>query len=180
MNIKRILNKFYYLYVKRDTVAYARHLGVKVGDHCQILTDPAVAFGTEPWLITLGDHVDVTEGVHFLCHEGGMWCARELENSFKSKDLFSPIKVGNNVMIGLGSLIMPGVTIGNNVIIGGHSVVTKDVPDGAIVAGMPAKQISTVDSFVEKLHSRKMFETKGLSQEQKRAYLQKNYPELFL
>lgn len=45
------------------------------------------------------------------------------------------IVVGDNVMIGVHSLIMPGVKIGNNVIIGSHCVVTKDIEDGMIVGG---------------------------------------------
>lgn len=51
------------------------------------------------------------------------------------------ITIGNDVWIGMGAFIMPGVTIGNGVIIAANSVVTKDVPDYAVVAGSPAKII---------------------------------------
>ena len=51
------------------------------------------------------------------------------------------ITIGNDVWIGMGSYIMPGVSIGNGVTIGANSVVTKDVPDYAIVAGSPARLI---------------------------------------
>ncbi len=177
--IKNKLVKFYYLRIKRNTVAYAKHLGVRMGERCQILADPEIAFGTEPWLITLGDHVDVTYGVQFLNHEGGIWCARGIDPEYEKLDCFLPIKVGNNVMIGVHSLIMPGVTIGNNVIIAGHCVVTKDVPDGAVVAGVPGKQITTVEKFMEGLQRREVVPTKQMTLPQKRKYLQKLHPEWF-
>lgn len=173
------LEKLYYLYIKKDKIAYARKLGVRLGEGCQILADPSVAFGSEPWLIKLGNHVDVTLGVEFLTHEGGIWCARGIDEKYKELDCFSPITVGDNVMIGVHSLIMPGVHIGNNVIIGGYSVVTKDVPDGTIFAGAPAKQISTVERFMGHLAQRELVPTKRMSQEKKREYLIKLHPEWF-
>lgn len=56
-----------------------------------------------------------------------------------------PITVGNRVWIGGDSIILPGVTIGDDVIVAAGSVVTKDVPDKAIVGGNPAKIIRYVD-----------------------------------
>ena len=122
-----------------------------MGKECQILTDPRNAFGTEPWLITLGDHVDVTAGVSFLTHEGGIQVARGLNEKLKDYDYFMPIKVGNNVMIGIDSVIMPGVTIGDNEVIAAKSVVTKDIPSNSIVGGMPAKRIADLEGLMEKL-----------------------------
>ncbi|HJD76131.1 MAG TPA: sugar O-acetyltransferase, partial [Bacteroides reticulotermitis] len=51
--------------------------------------------------------------------------------------------IGENVWIGSGSVIVPGVTIGENSVVGAGSVVTKDVPANTIVAGAPAKSIRT-------------------------------------
>lgn len=172
--------KCWYMKVLRDRVGYARYLGVRIGEKCQILADPEFAFGTEPWLITIGDHVDITAGVHFLNHEGGIWCARGIDPKYNEYDLFSPITVGNNVMIGIGAVIMPGVHIGNNVIIAGQCVVTKDVPNDAVIAGVPGKQISTVSNFMEKLTSADVVKTKAMSQDEKRKYLQKTHPEWFI
>ena len=52
-----------------------------------------------------------------------------------------PVRIGANVWIGGGAIILPGVTIGDDAIIGAGSVVTRDVPDGATVAGNPARKI---------------------------------------
>ena len=54
------------------------------------------------------------------------------------------MKIGNNVWIGEGVHINQGVTIGNNTIIGSGSVVTKDIPDNVIAAGVPCKVIRKI------------------------------------
>lgn len=51
------------------------------------------------------------------------------------------VVIGNDVWIGMRSIIMPGVKIGNGVVIGAGAVVTKDIPDYAVVGGVPAKII---------------------------------------
>ena len=51
------------------------------------------------------------------------------------------VTIGNDVWIGMRSIIMPGVKIGNGAVIGAGAIVTKDVPDYAIVGGVPAKVI---------------------------------------
>lgn len=51
------------------------------------------------------------------------------------------VKIGNNVWIGGRVIILKGVTIGDNVVVGAGSIVTKDIPNNAIVAGNPAKII---------------------------------------
>ena len=62
-----------------------------------------------------------------------------IDSSFKTE--FGKIKVGNNSFIGCNVTILRGVTIGNNCVIGAGSVVTKNVPDGEVWAGNPAKFI---------------------------------------
>jgi maltose O-acetyltransferase len=61
------------------------------------------------------------------------------------------VKIGDNVFIGAGSIILPNVKIGNNVIIGAGSIVTKDVPDNSLVAGNPAKHFKDMpeDQWLE-------------------------------
>lgn len=62
--------------------------------------------------------------------------------------------IKDNVFLGANAVILPGITVGNNVIIGARAIVTKDVPDGMVVAGNPAKIISTVDKYIQKCNTR--------------------------
>jgi maltose O-acetyltransferase len=60
------------------------------------------------------------------------------------------VTIGNNVFIGVGSIILPNVTIGDNAIIGAGSVVTHDVLGKTVVAGNPARQVNTLEGFIKK------------------------------
>ena len=63
-----------------------------------------------------------------------------------------PIIVGDNVWIGAGVQVMPGVTIGSNVVIGGGSVVVKDIPDNSVAVGNPCKVIRAITEEDKKTH----------------------------
>lgn len=177
-NIFKIVDRIWNVYIHPEKrVEYARKLGVRIGDNCQILCDPVNAFGTEPWLITIGNHVDITTDVQFLTHEGGIWVARGLNPLYEKYDKFAPIKIGSNVMIGFRSIIMPGVTVGDNVIIAANSIVTKDIPSNSIVGGMPAKQISNIDKFMENMKTG-VIPTKHMTAGEKKEWILQNCPEL--
>lgn len=66
------------------------------------------------------------------------------EIRLSGKELAAPVKIGNNVWIGGGAIICPGVTIGDNITIGAGSVVTKDIPDNVVAVGNPCRVIKTV------------------------------------
>ncbi|MBR0410347.1 MAG: acyltransferase [Eubacterium sp.] len=132
-----------------------------------------VSFGAEPWLVTIGSHVRITEDVRFITHDGGLWVVRDMYPEYKKVDMLKPIFVGNNVHIGINAVIMPGVHIGNNCIIGVGAVVTKDIPDNSIAVGVPARVIETVDEYVQK-NKDKFINTKGMTKEQKKNYIMKN------
>jgi acetyltransferase-like isoleucine patch superfamily enzyme len=137
------LVKFYKIKTE-DPVKYARSLGVKIGENCSIAVHN---FGTEPYLIEIGNHTQITYGVSFYTH-GGAWIFRQKYPNF---DFFGKIKIGNNVYIGNYAIILPGVTIEDNVIVGAGSVVTKSIPKGFIVGGNPAKIIGKVEEYEKKI-----------------------------
>ena len=146
---------------KKDSVTIAREAGVKIGDRCRILSNAYSWYGSEPYLIEIGNHVEITNGCRFVTHDGAAWVLREFEGLEKI-DKFGKITVGNNVFIGLNTTILPGVTIGDNCVIGACSLVNKDVPSGEVWAGVPAKRICSLDEYKDKNMS--FFDyTKGLS-----------------
>lgn len=106
-----------------------------------------VDFFTEPWIITLGKNVHITNGCKFITHDGGTLILRQYVPDL---EITKPIVVGDNVYFGNNVLVLPGVTIGSNVVIGAGAVVTKDIPDNSVAAGVPARVIKTMDEYFEK------------------------------
>lgn len=143
----KIFKRIYYYYLKKtNTLYYAKKIGVKMGKNNHLYGD--ILWGSEPWLITLGDNVYITNGCKFITHDGGTLILRKY---IPDLELTFPIVVKNDVYIGMNTIILPGVTIGNNCIIGAGSVVTKDVPDNSVYAGIPAKFIKTTVQYLEKI-----------------------------
>lgn len=107
-----------------------------------------IDWSTEPWIITLGNNVHITDGVRFVTHDGGTLIYRQYVPDL---EITKPIVVGNDVYIGTDTIILPGVTIGNNVVIGAGAVVSKDIPDNSLAVGVPARVIKSADEYLEKL-----------------------------
>lgn len=146
--------------------------GGTLGKGCTIY--PNVEFGSEPYLIELGDKVRVTNGVRFVTHDGGLWVLRNLGKIDKTVGKFGKIKVGSNTHIGWNAIIMPDVTIGKNCIIGCGAIVTKDIPDNSVAVGVPAKVIESIDEYYEKLLKNHDI-ISDMSEKEKMEYLQEKY-----
>jgi maltose O-acetyltransferase len=105
-------------------IDHHKNFSVEIGDNCYITRDCIIL-----------DHTQEKQG-------GPMKLWGEIE--------YGRVKIGNNVFIGVKSVIMPGVTIGDNVIIGAMSLVTKDIPSGVVAFGQPAKVIKSIDNVILK------------------------------
>jgi acetyltransferase-like isoleucine patch superfamily enzyme len=141
---------------------YGRKLGIKFGNDVRITGRPN--WGSEPYLIEIGNHVSITQRVTFHTHDGGVWVFRD---EYPNIDVFGKIVVGNNVFIGANVELLPGITIGDNVVIGAGSVVTKNIPDNVVVVGVPAKIIKSIDEY-KKSSLDKSIQTKNLSPKEKK------------
>jgi len=142
-----ILGKIYFkILYQINRVNCVQKLGVCAGSNLHIYGK--VEFGTEPWLITIGNNVYLTNGVKFITHDGGTLLFRKY---IPDLEITKPIILGNDVYVGNNVLLLPGVTVGNKVVIGAGAIVTKNIPDNSIVAGVPAKVIKTADEYFEKI-----------------------------
>ncbi|MDF2538632.1 MAG: hypothetical protein K0S76_1653 [Herbinix sp.] len=171
-NIIRILIKIAErIYARIDPEKYIRHIGVNCRGKVSIYGNPYGHFGTEPWIITIGDNVHITKEVEFITHDGGTLIFR---SQYPRLEITKPIHVGDNVYIGVRSIILPGVTIGSNVIIGAGSVVTKDIPDNSVAAGVPARVIKCSEEYLNKI-KRESLEIGDFSGKEKDKALRKIY-----
>ena len=120
-----------------------RRMGAKVGkdvfigDHCRF--DQSLCH-----LITLDDHVHITSGTRLLCHkrDTSNYCVGD--DSAKLPYIKAPIHFKKGSMIGMESMVMPGVTIGEGAIVGAAALVSKDIPDWCVAVGSPAKVVKMV------------------------------------
>ena len=141
--IKRLFRKLFPLHA-------AKRGGLIIGKNVSFSSKRSVIFGTEPYLISIGDNVRISGKVAFITHDGGTWSFRYKEG-FRDVFKYGRISVGDYTFIGYNATILPGVTIGKNCVIGAGSVVTKDIPDGSVVAGVPAKFICSTDEYANKI-----------------------------
>ncbi|HLO60105.1 MAG TPA: acyltransferase [Bacteroidales bacterium] len=107
--------------------------------------------------ITLGERLVVSMNVHFLTHDYSYTTALIAAGKKPATDIgiLRDITIGDNVFIGMNSIILPGTNIGNNVIVGAGSVVRGKIPDFSVVAGNPAIVISNILDFEKKATDRK-------------------------
>ncbi len=162
--MKKLISFFRKIYISHfSSVAKAKKMGVTVGNNCRLIN---VTFSSEPYLVTLGDHVSATN-CHFETHDGGVWVFRD---TMPNWDVFGKIKVGNNVFIGRGCTILPGETIGDNVVIGAGAVVTKNLDSNFIYAGVPARKIKKIEEYYNKI-SASALDTKYMSKKENRNHL---------
>lgn len=116
---------------------FARSKGAKIGENCSIRTK---YFGTEPYLIEIGDNVTIAADVKLITHDGS-------GSLFGRRFRYRKIIIGNNVFIGMNSIVLLGVKVGDNVIVGAGSVLTKSIPSNSVVAGNPANIIMTYEEY---------------------------------
>ena len=95
-------------------------------------------------MIYIGDYTHVTSGCRLLCHQRDLtgYCVGDNAASLGYKT--GEIHIGKGVMVGMETIIMPGVTIGDGAIIGAGSIVTRDIPAWTIATGRPARVVKQI------------------------------------
>lgn len=177
----RLILKIHSLYedlIKNATIKLAVNRGLKIGDNIFVQGIPN--FGSEPFLIEIGDNVTVAEGVSFINHGGDARVTKKIEKYSDGRN-FGRIKIGNNTFIGKGSIILPGVEIGDNCIIGSLSIISNSIPSNSVYAGSPAKFICTIEDYGEKLLANNVVYPRELENDRAELekYLIKNLPHTY-
>ena len=154
-------------------VRHARLIGVNLGNNCLIYR--SMEWPSEPYLITIGNNVQLTRGVAIHTHGGGNVIRRKVSDF----DAFGKVVIKDWAYIGSHAQIMPGVTIGEGAMVAAGSIVTKSVPDGMVVGGNPARLLCSVDEYFER-NIQYNIHTKGLDEKEKKQRLLTIDENLFL
>ena len=133
-----------HLFPAQLRMPFYKAMGISIGKGSKIASSVDIDMSA-PELITIGENVWVTRGVMLLCHQ------RDL--SFYRPDLpvmdcplkYAPIVIKDGAHLGIGSIIMPGVTVGKGAVIGAGAVVVNDIPDYCVAVGCPAKVIKNLN-----------------------------------
>ncbi len=133
-------------------IKFLNNIGVYVGEGT-VFYEPTtnIIDVQNPKLLSFGKNVRITSGVKILTHDYSWSVLAGVYGECLGG--VAPVKIGNNVFIGIDSIVTAGVTIGDNVIIGAGSVVTKDCESDSVYAGVPAKKIMTLDEYYLKKKS---------------------------
>ena len=124
----------------RSQIQIAIDNGLKLGHGCEFKQDVIIDPG-HCWLIEIGNHVTLAPRVHVLAHDAS---TKRLIGFTR----IAKVKIGDNVFVGAGTIILPGVTIGSNVVIGAGSIVTHDIPDNSLAFGNPCTVIKPIDVYI--------------------------------
>lgn len=123
---------------------YFRKQGAHVGEDCSILIRN---IGDEAYLVKIGNHVTIAGGVIFATHDGGAWIFRQ---EIPNIQVFGPIIIEDNCVIGQNAILFPNIRIGRNSIVGAGAVVISDIPPNSIAMGVPARVWSSVEKYRKK------------------------------
>jgi len=123
---------------------YFRRQGAQIGEDCFIVP---TNLGTEPYLVKIGNHVAIANGVVFITHDGAAWVFRD---EVPDAQVFGPIVIEDNCIVGQNAILFPNIRIGRNSVVGAGSVVISDVQPNTIVMGVPARPLGSIEKYREK------------------------------
>ena len=130
--VRKVYNKL--LVNNEGYLKYLRSCGVTIGEdvtfHCPGETHVDV---TDPHLLTIGDHVNLTGPITILTHDFSWSVVKGKTGEILGNE--KPVTIGNNVFVGWGATILCGTTIEDNVIIGAHAVVSGHVEGDSVWGG---------------------------------------------
>lgn len=145
MKISKICAQIYTLFTKKPCIKILKKNGLVVGKNISVQSGSIIDIN-HCFLISIGNNCTLAPNCHILAHDAST-------KKFINYTKIGRVSIGDNVFIGASAIILPNVQIGNNVIIGAGSVVNKNVSDNCVVAGNPAKFISSLDDYLAKYNN---------------------------
>ena len=145
---------------------YLEKIGISINGKPKFINNDVYFDGNDYSKIILGDNITISREVMFLTHDYSITTAIEgtqMNGSHLKEELYfsKAITIGNNSFIGARASILPGTKIGNNVIIGAGSVVKGTIPDNSIVVGNPHRIIGKTDEWAfRKMEENEFFSEK--------------------
>jgi maltose O-acetyltransferase len=103
------------------------------------------------WAITIGDEVTLAHDVRVIAHDAAT-------KRLMGYTVVRPVSIGDRTYVGAGAIILPGVAIGRDCVIGAGAIVTRDVPDGSVAVGNPARVVASTAEVRER-HEQRMAQT---------------------
>ncbi len=123
--------------------------GIKIGLNTEFYDASSIIIdSTRPELIEIGSYCKITHGTTILTHDYSRSVLRRVYGQIIAEA--SKTIIGDNVFIGINSIILMGTKISDNTIIGAGSVVSGSFPENVVLSGNPAKIIMTLEEFHEK------------------------------
>ncbi len=157
--LKNILKKIIYSEKSssENYIIYLRKLGIAIGEGCRIFSPKETSIDIQnPFMIEFGNNVRISRGVIILTHDYSWSVVAE-----KYGEIYGgvgKVKIGNNVFIGMNSIILKDTEIGNNVIIGAGSIVKGHLLSDSVYAGNPVKYICSLEDYKNKREDRVLSE----------------------
>lgn len=122
-----------------------KKIGCKVGKNVFIGSGVYIDSGYSK-LITIDDDAHITARCVLLCHQRDLSSYSVGKSASDMKYLTGSISIGRGSMIGMNTIILPGVSIGEGAVVGAFSLVNKDIPPWSIAVGIPAKVIKKIST----------------------------------
>lgn len=163
--LEKLKWKSYYKTCKKNGLQLGKEVSLQNG----------INFGSEPFLIEIGDFCRISSSVLFITHSGGTTIMQKTED-YDDVRVFGRIKVGEKTFIGANSCITHNVSIGNNCIIAVGAVVNTSVPDNSVYGGVPATYICSTEEYYKRKKEESVAYPRELEKDKKKlnTFLKKN------
>lgn len=147
--ISKLTTHLYWRSSSERYIHFLRKKGVIIGENCIFRGPRSTAIDiSRPSLIEIGNYVDMNLNFTILTHDYTTSVFLRVYNNFVNSS--GKVILGNNIYFGKNCTILKGVTVGNNCIIGAGSLVVNDVPANSVAAGVPARVICTLEEYYNK------------------------------